>query len=438
MDEPRLGDGRYAVSVSVHATLSGRFAGVNDLEAAILAATHQAGRQLYSQAFTALQDQWLARRRDRFCAQRWRCLHWLTPFGPLALPVRVVREKLSGKYFTLSQILLGPKATRLLSPALEQEACALATAQNYRPAARSLSRWIGARLGPWLVWACVQCHGARRLLELEKASPPPARPVNVPALISEVDSTWLKTQQRHRTGPVKRFPVHLGLHYTGRIRRYQARGSTSLRLGDKHLLVSTRPLALFGRQFQLQAQRHFRPACHVLLSDGDEGLERLRENYFPQAPWLLDRWHLFQAVRAFTGPEANEFHRLMAPLWRADSEAALAALSQSPLRVRRSAEFRVLFGYLLGNREGIDAWRQIPAGLRRGHGRRAPTVKSGSGAVEKNIEVVINRRFKRQGRSWQPERAERLLQLSRLAADPQAWQRWWREPPPFQPKPNPP
>jgi hypothetical protein len=284
----------------------------------------------------------------------------------------------------------------------------------------------------------VQCHGARRLLELDQAPPPPARPVNVPALISEVDSTWLQTQQRHRTGPVQHFPVHLGLHYTGRIRRYQARGSTSLRLGDKHLLVSTRPLALFGRQFQLQAQRHFRPAVHVLLNDGDEGLERLRENCFPQAPWLLDRWHLFQAVRAFTGPARAEFGRLLAPLERADSEAALGALSHSPPRARRPAEFRVLCGYLLGNRDGLDAWHQIPAGLRRGNGRRAPTVKSGSGAVEKNIEGVINRRFKRQGRSWRPERAERLLQLSRLAADPAAWQHGWREPPPFPLKPNPP
>jgi AcrR family transcriptional regulator len=438
MDEPSLGTAVYTVSVCVTATVTGGFDSVNALERAIGEATRAAGRQLYAQAFTAVQEDWLAQRQPRFTAQRWRTLQWLTPFGLLELPVRVVREKTSGRYFTLSRVLFRPKATRLLSPALEQEACAAATEQNYRPAARSLSRWVGARLGHWLVWACVQFHGARRLLELAKDPPPPAHPMHTPALISEVDSTWLKAQQRRRSGPVQHFPVHLGLHYTGRRRRYQARGSLSVRLQNKHLLVSAEPLAMFGRRFQLQAHQHFRPARHIVLSDGDEGLERLRENYFPHATWLLDRWHLIQAVRALTGQDQPEFGRLMAPIWRADSEAALEALRASPWRQRRPKEFQALFGYLLGNREGIDSWTQLPATLRRAAGRTPACVKAGSGAVEKNIEVHINRRFKRQGRSWHTIRAQRLLQLKCLYAQPLAWNNWWNAQPRFRLKPNPP
>lgn len=438
MDEPGRGTVRYTVSVCVTATVTGDFDSVNALERAIGEATRAAGRDLYVRALGALQQQWLAQRRCRFTGQRWRRLHWLTPFGLVALPVRVVREKASGRYFTLSKILLGSKATRLLSPALEQEACAAATEQNYRPAARSLSRWVGARLGHWLVWACIQFHGARRLLELAKAPPPLVRPMNTPVLISEVDSTWLKLQQRRRSGPVQHFPVHLGLHYTGRRRRYRARGSSSLRLQNKHLLAAVEPLALFGRGFQLQAHQHFRPAQHIVLSDGDEGLERLRENYFPQATWLLDRWHLIQAVRALTLQDQAEFARLMAPLWRADSEAALEALRTSPWRHRRPKEFRALFGYLLGNRQGIEAWKQIPPSLRRTVGRNPAPVKAGSGAVEKNIEIYINRRFKRQGRSWHPLRAQRLLQLKSLYAQPSAWNHWWNAKPKFRLKPNPP
>jgi hypothetical protein len=195
-------------------------------------------------------------------------MHWLTPFGPVALPVRGVQQKASGRYLTLSKVLLRPKATGLLSPALEQEACAAATEQNYRPAARRLSRWIGSRLSAWLVWTSVQYHGERLLVERQKCLPPPACPMKVPALISEVDSTWLKAQRRGRRGPVRHFPVPLGLHYTGRQRRYQARGSSSLHLQNKQILVSTAPLALFGRQFQLLAHRRFAPEVHVLVSDG--------------------------------------------------------------------------------------------------------------------------------------------------------------------------
>jgi hypothetical protein len=63
-------------------------------------------------------------------------------------------------------------------------------------------------------------------------------------------------------------------------------------------------------------------------------------------------------------------------------------------------------------------------------------IKGGSGAVEKNIEMEINRRFKRQGRGWNRQRAEGLLQLKRLQANPLSWQRWWQSP--FTLKPNPP
>jgi hypothetical protein len=438
MDEPRRGTA-LTVSVCVNATLTGAFESVNDLERAVIEATRAAGRQLYAQSFAAFQSAWLQSRRQRFSAQRWRSIDWLTPFGPVAVPLRVVREKLSGKYFSLSKVLFGAKATRRLCPALEQHATAEACAQNYRPAAGSLSRWIGQRVGHWLVWACVQFHGARRLLELQKLSPSPGPGMNVPVLISELDSTWLKSQVRHRTAKTARhFPVHLGLHYSGRSRRYARRGSRSVRLENKSLLASTAPLTHFGRSFQLLGLRRFCPRHHVLLSDGDEGLEWLREKYFPQATWLLDRWHIAQAVRALVATDQAEYRRLMAAVWQADSEAVLQALRQSPLRRRRPKEFGELFGYVLGNREGIDAWQRIPAALRRSAGRSAAAVKCGSGAVEKNIEVAINRRFKRQGRSWNRQRAEHLLQLKLLCADERRWTHWWKAKPKFITKPNPP
>jgi hypothetical protein len=437
MDEPRLGTA-LTVSVCVNATVTGRFQSVNDLERAVLLAAQRAGCELYVEAFKAFQSAWLECRRDRFIAQRWRRIGWCTPFGPVELPVRVVRENSSGKYHTLSKVLWRRKATRRLSPALEELAAAEATAQNYRPAARSLSRWIGNKVGHWLVWACVQFHGARHLLELEKLPPPAVRRLNPPALITEVDSTFLKAQQRNRRGGPRHFPVHLGLHYTGRIRRYQARGSKSVRLQNKILLATTEPLALFGSQMQREALRRFQPQHHLILSDGEEGLRWLRQKHFPQATWLLDRWHITQAVRAFVADNQSEYHRLLQPVWRAQSEAVLEALRTSPLRFRRPKEFRELFSYILGSREGIDAWKTLPASLRRSIGRTAAPVKCGSGAVEKNIEVEINRRFKRQGRSWNRLRAQRLLQLKLLLNNPRLWKHWWSKPKPLTPKPNPP
>jgi hypothetical protein len=47
-------------------------------------------------------------------------------------------------------------------------------------------------------------------------------------------------------------------------------------------------------------------------------------------------------------------------LLRAQSEAVLEALRTSPYRECRPLEFKALFGYILGNRDGIDNWHLIP------------------------------------------------------------------------------
>jgi hypothetical protein len=245
-------------------------------------------------------------------------------------------------------------------------------------------------------------------------------------VITEMDSTWVKRQQRgRRPNSPTHFPMHLGLHYTGRKRRYARRGSASVCLQNKCVLVSTDTIGIFGRRLALARQRYYRATQEVVLSDGDEGLERVREKDFPQALWLLDRWHIAQAVRSLVTHNEAEYQRLMKPVWAANSEAVLQAIRTSPLRRDRPAEFRELFGYVLGNREGIDNWKLIPASLRRSLGAKPAPVKCGSGAVEKNIEVEINRRFKRQGRSWNPQRADHLAQLKRLISHPHSWNHWW-------------
>ena len=432
MDEPWNEPTAVTVEVCVRLRVAGRFHCVNDLEAAVVEAAHAGGRELYAQSFRRWQELWLEPRRERYRAIRWRSIEQITPLGPLRLPVRVVQDKRSGRYGTLSRLLRRGKATRLLSPLLERRAVEAACEQNYRPAARSLMRWAGARLSAWLVWACVQFHGQRRLLELEKEPPKPlARRVSAPVVMTEMDSTYLKRQQRGRCGPVRHFPVHLGLHYTGRKRRYSKRGSVSVALTDKTLWATARPLRFFGPALRRLLESRYRPGASVVLSDGDEGLERLREQHFEASLWLLDRWHVSAAVRELVGPDDVEYRRLMEPLWRSDSEGALAALAASPLRTQRPAAFRVLFGYLLGNREGIENWKRLPAAWRRAEGRTPARVKSGSGAVEKNVEVSVNRRFKRQGRSWNPERAERLLQLKLLMSQERAWIAWWQKPSDF-------
>jgi len=222
-------------------------------------------------------------------------------------------------------------------------------------------------------------------------------------VVTEIDSTYLKAQHRRPAakGRYTHFPIHLGLHYSGRARRYAKRGSTSVRLVAKRWILSMERLSIFGRRLAWQRMRHFgRGSFEVLLSDGDEGLKWVREREFAQSQWLLVRWHIARAVRTLVCDDAREHRRIMAAVWKSDSEAVLERLRVSAYRHTRPVEFNALFGYILGNRDGIDNWHNIPSPLRRSLGRRLAPVRSGSGVIEKNIEVRVGRRFKRQGRSW--------------------------------------
>jgi hypothetical protein len=177
----------------------------------------------------------------------------------------------------------------LLSPWVEKRALEAATGVNYRPAAAELWRWLRVKVSAWLIWKCVQFHGSKLCEQLDRGWwPDRAQARRSEVVVTEIDSTYLKAQQRGRN-KAAHFPIHLGLHYSGRERRYQKRGSTSVRLANKRWILSTEALSIFARRLAWQRLRHFQQgACEVLLSDGDEGLKWVREREFAQSHWLLD------------------------------------------------------------------------------------------------------------------------------------------------------
>ena len=117
----------------------------------------------------------------------------------------------------------------------------------------------------------------------------------------------------------------------------------------------------------------------------------MREQEFGEAVWLLDRWHVAKRVREFVGADQVAYRQIMAGVYASDREAVVEALRAQAPPVGSVAErpWRDLFGYVLGNREGLDAYAQIPARWRRRNGREGPVVRAGSGAVEKNVEAFL-------------------------------------------------
>jgi len=422
-----------SVCVSQVVTVRGEFKDVKELEETVVQEALATCRRVYEAACAAYQESWLEAHNDRYRAVRWRRIGMLTPFGLIDLPNRVIREKNRerGGYYSLGKILYGGKATRLLSPMVEKMALEAAPRQNYRPAAETISERCSHRISHWVVWNCVQEYG-RRMQEQQQRYWWADKPLGVEpeVVVTEIDSTWLKTQRRGRLAGMPRgFMMHLGLHYTGRERRLQRRGRKDVALKDKTVFWGVGGIGSFGRRLRIQRDRHYGSDGYkkIVLSDGDEGIKWLMKREFDDSTWMLDRWHITQRVREYVCGDQDEFHRIMKPVYGCDSEAVLESIrtSKTELRQERSKEFRELFGYILGNREAIEAYRQIPARFRQSHGRHEAAVKPGSGAVEKNIEVNINRRFKKQGRSWNPLRADRLAQLKHLQQDKKNWNHWW-------------
>jgi hypothetical protein len=383
--------------------------------------------------FREFQEQWLEAHRQEYRPIRWRAMQWVTPFGRVAMPTRVIRrrDRQRGGYHSVLKMLTRGKATRLLSPLVERAALEAAGEQNYRPAAKQVSRGCRERISHWVVWRCVQHYGEKLRVQLARDWwPDRTRRRAAEVVVTEIDSTWLKRQRRGRLKrQARQFLMHVAIHYTGRIRRLQRPGRKDVQLREKRWLMGADPIVSFGRRARKQRDRHYpAKAPKVVLSDGDEGLKVLRRHEFSEATWLLDRWHLARRVREYVGNDQPAYQQIMQGAWASDSERMLEALRDSDrqLQEQKPEAFQELFGYVLGNREGIDDFKELPARLRRSHGRREAPVRAGSGAVEKNVEVQINRRFKKQGRSWNPVRADRLAQLCWLQHQPADWEHWWQ------------
>lgn len=79
-----------------------------------------------------------------------------------------------------------------------------------------------------------------------------------------------------------------------------------------------------------------------------------------------------------------------------------------------------LASYIENNSDGLYASRSL-----KGSVEAKKVLVSSSGAMEKNMDVVIGRRFKRQGMSWTKEGANNLLKLRILRYNKGDWEEFW-------------
>jgi hypothetical protein len=390
------------------------------LERAIFTAVMAAGRELLLEAFAVL-EQTVATGTH----QRRRRRYLLTRFGELRFFRWQTRTE-RGYGYPLDEAL-GLSPGDPCSAWVRQTAAWLAQAHPYRQAARLLSQMIGQRVDHRTLWGWVQGSGSavRRGLEELRASlfddgEAPAFTGPVPAIVStSADGTFIRT----RDGPVE---VKLGIWWTGAHLQSPSAVHKKFLLQGKGSYASTQGHDLFGQTFYALAARRagIAQAREVFfISDGAGWLADLPADWISPTAIQLDQFHGKLRIS-----EVASDPQRAARWWAWVTEHNLGALSRSIEAYTREGAIdptagRGLFDYLA---KGIDAFHTYVRLQDEGHApQMAPR---GSGAMEHNVDLIVARRFKRQGmRAWTRQGADNLLALRTLAMDETAWREWWGE-----------
>jgi hypothetical protein len=393
---------------------------VGTLERTIFTAVMTAGRELLLQAFGLLEQNVVTGAR-----QRRRRRYLLTRFGEIRFSRWQTRTE-HGYGYPLDEAL-GLAPGDPCSAWVRQTAAWLAQAHPYRQSARLLSKMIGSPVDHRRLWGWVQGSGraVRRHLEQLRSQlfddgEVPGSVGPTPKIVTtSADGTFIRT----RDGPVE---VKLGMWWTGAHLQSPSAVHKKFLLQGKGSYASTEGADRFGQTFYALAAHRagISKAKEVFfISDGAGWLADLPADWISPTAMQLDQFHgkLRISEVAKDPDRATRW-------WAWVTEHNLSALSHSIDAFTRQGAIdpeagRALYDYLAG---GIDAFHTYVRLQDEGHApQMAPR---GSGAMEHNVDLLVARRFKRQGmRAWSRNGADNLLALRCLAMDEAAWCGWWGE-----------
>ena len=404
------------VETTITVSIPERGATLGEVEAAVGQAVEEAGRRLLLSACREMEEEAVRRMRGRVQQVKVRPLDLLTRFGWVRLERRQVVDRAKRRYWRPLDDVLGLAPRQHASPWVQQQAVTLATRIPYRQAATILSRLLGTPLDHRTVYAWVRQAGAA-VVEEEDALQEAVfgdgeQPVSDPGVreivVTEVDGTFIKAQ---REG-VPSFEVRLGVLFSGKELESATARHKRYRLTERVLYGGVEPAEVFGERLFLagEARLGISHAQHLLLvGDGAEWIEALAGHRRWQATYQLDWWHVTHAIHRTFPDRPALVTEMKRALYEGEGARLLALVGLARAAGDRDPErIAQLENYLRTNQEGFY-------GARRLRQRLSPEARSvaveGSGAIEKQMDLVVDRRFQGQGMRWTRKGANRLLKL---------------------------
>ena len=149
-----------------------------------------------------------------------------------------------------------------------------------------------------------------------------------------------------------------------------------------------------------------------MLGDGDAWIKNIAEGPYFMATYQLDWRHLMVKIHQTFSDQPKLVSELIDYLYSGQDEKMLTTVKLARLlcdEEEKRQKIADLVTYIENNRDGLYGSRSL-----RGRVEGKRVLVFSTGAIEKNIDVVVDRRFKRCGQSWTTEGVNNLLKLRTL------------------------
>jgi hypothetical protein len=241
-------------------------------------------------------------------------------------------------------------------------------------------------------------------------------------VITEMDATMLHSQEKDR----KKLAVKLGVMYSGKELESETAKYKRYRLKEKTLYGGIENPDEFGEKLYLKGEEKLclsKARHQLVLGDGDTWIRNIAQGPYFMATYQLDWRHLMVKIHQTFSDQPKLVSELIDYLYSGQGEKMLATVRLARLlcdEEDKSQRIADLITYIENNRDGLYGSRSL-----RDRVEAKMVLVCSTGAMEKNIDTVIDRRFKRHGQSWTTEGVNNLLKLRTLWYNKSDWDAFW-------------
>jgi len=402
---------------------------INKLERYLAREIKRFGKQVFAKVLQEIETKKLEEARGKVGRREKVPRYLFTRLGLIRFERHKVKYKEKGKFGFLLDDVLGLRPYQAATRWVRQRALELAVEYPFRQAMSLLRHEIGDEISHRTIHRWAQEEG-KKLRDEEEARQEAVfgRAEKVrndgkerEIVVLEVDGTMIHSQEKGEDD----FEAKLGIMYSGKELESKKAKHRRYRLKDKVVYAGIEGADDFGERLYIQGEQKLSLSLArnlLLISDGARWISDIAGADYLKATYQLDWWHYEKKLRAALPGELKLQEELMNLLWQGKREEHRRLLKLKRLVDGPSEKLDDLLGYLEENWDGIYGSRTL-----RGRIGAREVLVVGSGGVEKNIDLILCRRFKGRGMSWSRAGAQNLLKLRLLSYDRKDWKAYWRQ-----------